>query len=367
MLAALDAGGNPSSVHAAGRRARAIAETARDAVAALTGAAAGTVIFTSGGTEALALALGGAVAAAPEAGGRLTRLLVSAIEHPAVLANAEAVARRTAGLGLEILPVTADGVLDLVALERALRDGGGRALLAVMAANNETGVIQPIEQVAALARDAGALLLVDGVQAAGKTDLKPFAAAADYLALSAHKLGGPSGVGTLIAREGAPLAPQVLGGGQEKRRRAGTENLSGIAGFGAAAALAATALEAEVPRLAALRDRFEQGMMTLLPDLVIFGAAAPRLANTSHFAWAPMKAETALMALDLDGVMVSSGAACSSGKVAPSHVLAAMGVPDELAASALRVSFGWNSGEADVEAALAAFDKLARRARARAA
>ncbi len=367
MLAALEAGGNPSSVHVAGRKARAAVEDARETVAMFAGAGPGDVIFTSGGTEALALALGGAVAGATEAGGRITRLLVSAIEHPAVLANAEAVARRTGSVGLEIQPVTADGVLDLEELGRSLREGNGRALVAVMAANNETGVIQPGEQVAALTREAGALLLVDAVQAAGKTDLKPLAAAADYLALSAHKLGGPSGVGALIARDGAPLAPQVLGGGQEKRRRAGTENLSGITGFGAAAAAAAAALNAEVPRLAALRDRFEQGMMALLPDLVIFGAAAPRLANTSLFAWAPMKAETAVMALDLEGVMVSSGAACSSGKVARSHVLQAMGVPGDLAASALRVSFGWNSGEAEVEAALAAFDKLARRARARAA
>ncbi len=365
MLAALDAGGNPSSVHAAGRRARATLERARDAVAALTGAAAGDVVFASGGTEALALALAGAVAGTAEGGGRITRLFVSAVEHSAVLANAAAVAKRAGGLRLETVPVTAEGTVDLEALGLCLREGNGRALVAVMAANNETGVIQPIEQVAALAKDAGALLLVDGVQAAGKIDLKTIAAAADYLALSAHKLGGPSGAGALIVREGAPFAPQILGGGQEKRRRAGTENLSGIAGFGAAAS--AVALATEVPRLAALRDRFERGMLALLPDLVIFGAAAPRLANTCLFAWAPMKAETALMALDLDGVMASSGAACSSGKVARSHVLEAMGVPEDLAASALRVSFGWTSREDDVDAALSAFEKLARRASARAA
>ncbi len=367
MLAALDAGGNPSSVHAAGRRARATLERARDAVAALTGAAAGDVVFTSGGTEALALALGGAVAGTAEGGGRISRLFVSAVEHPAVLANAAAVAKRAVGLRLETVPVTVEGTVDLEALGLCLREGNGRALVAVMAANNETGVIQPIEQVAALAKDAGALLLVDGVQAAGKIDLKTIAAAADYLALSAHKLGGPSGAGALIVREGAPFAPQILGGGQEKRRRAGTENLSGIAGFGAAASAAAGSLATEVPRLAALRDRFERGMLALLPDLVIFGAAAPRLANTCLFAWAPMKAETALMALDLEGVMVSSGAACSSGKVARSHVLEAMGVPEDLAASALRVSFGWTSREDDGDAALSAFEKLARRASARAA
>ena len=352
-------GGNASSVHAGGRAARALIEQSRAKVAALAGARSEDVIFTSGGTEANGLALWAAVQGAADAGARLTRLFVSAIEHESVLANASSLAERFAGLRLEIIPVTADGVADLEALRVLLREGKGRALIALMAANNETGVIQPVCEAATLAREAGALLFVDGVQAAGKIALPQ----ADYVTLSAHKVGGPQGVGALIVREGAPFAPRILGGGQERGRRAGTENLSGIAGFGAAAEVA----RRETGRYAALRDRFERGLMELAPDAVIFGAKAARLANTSNFALPGMTAETALMALDLDGVMMSSGAACSSGKVKPSHVLRAMGVGEELARCALRASFGWNSQDADVDAALVSLTKLLARARSRAA
>ena len=351
MAHALAAGGNPSSVHGAGRAARARVEHAREQVAALAGARAQDVIFTSGGTEANALALWGAVQGAAEAGKRITRLFVSAIEHDSVLANAAAVAERVPGVRRETVPVTADGTVDLESLRVLLREGKGRALVAVMAANNETGVVQPLAQIRALLAGYEAYLFVDAVQAAGKIALE---GEADYLSLSAHKLGGPQGVGALIVREGVPLAATILGGGQERGQRAGTENVAGIAGFGAAASVTAA------PD-AALRDRFEAGLKAMCPDAVIFGADAPRLANTSNFAVPGIAAETAVMALDLDGVMLSSGSACSSGKVRPSHVLAAMNVSETLARSALRVSFGWNSADADVDAALAAIAKLTAR------
>jgi cysteine desulfurase len=353
---ALAIGGNASSVHARGRKARALIEEARAKVAALAGTAPDEVVFTAGGSEANALALWGAVQGAADAGARLTRLFVSAIEHGSVLANAAALAERFAGLRLETIPVTADGVADLEALRTQLREGKGRALIALMAANNETGVVQPVAEAAELAREAGALLLVDAVQAAGKMPVPR----ADYVTLSAHKIGGPQGVGALVLRKDAPFAPLIVGGGQEQGRRAGTENLSGIAGFGAAAATAK-------PIGATLRDLFETKLRHISPDVVIFGEMALRLDNTSNFVLPGMPAETALIALDLDCVMLSSGAACSSGKVKPSHVLAAMGVNDDLARCALRASFGWDSTEADVDAAIGSLSNLLARVRSRVA
>ncbi len=363
ISSALGLGGNPSSVHGAGRAARAEVEKAREIVARLANARAEDVIFTSGGTEANALALWGAVHGAFDAEARITRIFVSAIEHPSILANAEAIGARVAGVRIVVIPVTSDGVVDIEALRVMLREGKGRTLVAVQAANNETGVIQPLAAVAARVREAGALLLVDAVQAAGKIAM--MAPDADYLTLSAHKIGGPQGVGALIVNESAPFAPLIAGGGQERGRRSGTENVLGIAGFGAAATASFTL--GDVANLAALRDHFETEMMQRWPQTVVFGARVPRLCNTSNFALPGIQAETALIALDLDGVMVSSGAACSSGKVKPSHVLAAMGVKEELARSALRVSFGWNSTEADVEAAAGSLSKLVARVRSRAA
>lgn len=357
---ALALGGNPSSVHAAGRAARAAIEAARAQVAALVGARTEDVIFTSGGSEANALALRGAIEGSLDAGTRLTRLFISAIEHDSVSANAIAASELVAGLRVEILPVTASGVLDLEGLRRALREGKGRALIAVMAANNETGVIQPLADIAALAREVGALLFVDAVQAAGKIPVS--FDGIDYLSLSAPKLAGPQGAGALIVRAGAPFAPQTRGGGQERGRRAGTENLIGIAGFGAAAEAAG-----KDQMDSALLNRFENGLKRTAPEAVIFGADAQRLPNTCNFAIPGMAAENAVIALDLDGVLVSSGAACSSGKVKPSNVLKAMGVNDALASCALRISFGWNSTEADVDAAIAALSRLRSRIRARAA
>ncbi|HTW35118.1 MAG TPA: cysteine desulfurase family protein [Rhizomicrobium sp.] len=355
-------GGNPSSVHAQGRAARAVVEDAREAVAKLAGARAQDVIFTSGGTEANALALYGAVYGALEAEARITRIFVSAIEHPAVLANAAAIAERIAGVRTAEIPVTADGIVDVEALRVMLREGKGRTLVCVMAANNETGVIQPLDQIAKHVRDAGALLLVDAVQTAGKI---PLAFDADYLVISGHKIGALEGTGALIVKEGAPLSPLVSGGGQERGKRGGTQNLAGIASFGAAAAVAAS--RADIPRQTGLRDRFESEIARRWPEAVVFGAKAPRLGNTSNFAIPGVTAETAMMALDLDGICVSSGAACSSGKVHASHVLKAMGLSDEIAGGALRASFGWNSESSDVDAVLASLDKLVSRARSRVA
>jgi cysteine desulfurase len=286
---------------------------------------------------------------------------MSAIEHPSVRATAATLAETVPGLKVSEIPATADGVLDLSAFRLQLMQGKGRALVSVMAANNETGAIQDLASVKrVLATDGGEgwLLHVDAVQAAGRIALS---FDADYVTLSAHKIGGPQGAGALIVKQGAPLAPLIEGGGQESGRRAGTENVAAIAGFGTAIAEAGD-LD-DMPRLASLRDRFEAELLSLAPDAVIFCVRVPRLPNTSNFAIPGLSAETALIALDLDGVAVSSGSACSSGKVRPSHVLAAMGVDEALARSALRVSFGWTSRAEDVDAAIASLRRLiARRA-----
>jgi len=369
IIHALAITGNPSSVHAHGRAARTVVEKARGLVAGLVGAEPDQVIFTSGATEANALALWGAVEGAigrseTDKSARITRLFVSAIEHSSVLKTAEIVAERVAGVRLEILPVTASGVLDLEALRVALREGKGRALVAVMAANNETGIVQPLAEVSRLCREAGALLLVDAVTAAGKIDLE--AGLCDYMTLSAHKLGGPQGAGALVVRDDAPLAPQLTGGGQQKGLRAGTENISGIAGFGAAiGALLSDANERA--RVASICGHFEQRLKASLPDAVIFGAGTQRLGNTSNVALPGLISQNIVIALDLDGVMVSAGSSCSSGKIAPSHVLSAMGVKEEFAGASIRVSFGWNSSHEDADAVVASLEKLSSRVRARAA
>lgn len=365
MLAALDAVGNASSVHAPGRSARARINEARERVVRLLGCSDSSVIFTSGGSEANCLALKGAIAGALAAEDRITRLFVSAIEHESVRATAAALAETIPGLKLNTVQVTRDGVIDLNAFRLQLLNGKGRALVSVMAANNEIGVIQDLAAVrAVLATDGGegVLLHVDAVQAAGRL---PLSFDADYMTISAHKLGGPQGAGALIVKDDAPLAPLIHGGGQESGRRAGTENVAAIAGFGAAAQEARDL--SDVKRLALLRDRFEAELLLFAPDTVIFGRPALRLPNTSNFAIPGLLAETALIALDLDGVAVSSGSACSSGKVRPSHVLAAMGVDEGLARGGLRVSFGWSSSEEDVDAAIASLRRLIARRAARAA
>jgi cysteine desulfurase len=361
VLAALAIGGNPASVHAAGRAARAMVEQAREAVAHLVNAKPDDVIFTSGATESNFLALAGAVEGAATIGEkpvRITRLFVSAIEHSSVLKTAMHLAERAPGLRLDLIPVTADGVVDTEALRVMLREGKGRTLIAVMAANNETGVIQPVAEISRLAREAGSLLLLDAVTAAGKMDLD--FSLCDYMTLSGHKIGGAQGVGALVVRDGAPFAPQILGGGPHKGLRAGTDNLSGIAGFGAAAK-AATNDGEERARITKIRDDFEKAVKAAIPGTVVFGERAPRLPNTSNIAIPGLTGENIVIALDLDGVLVSSGSSCSSGKITASHVLSAMGVEENLSAASLRVSFGWNSTREDAEAVVAALLRLGSR------
>lgn len=360
---ALAVGGNPSSIHTAGRAARAIVEDAREKVSHLAGAQSGNVIFTSGATESNSLALSGAVEGSlneneARIGARITRIFVSAIEHSSVLATADRIGERYPWIRVGRLPVSASGILELEALRVALREGKGRTLVAVMAANNETGVLQPLAEISRLVREAGALMLVDAVPAAGKVDLD--FSLCDYLSLSAHKIGGPQGVGALLLAPAAPMSAQLLGGGQQKGHRAGTENLSGIAGFGAAA-LSLRDAQGERARMAHLRDHFESALKQAIPQTVIFGTDQARMCSTSCFAIPQLKAETALIGLDLDGVMMSSGSTCSSGKLALSHVLLAMGVDAELASCALRASFGWNSAMHDVSAAVQSLVKLRER------
>ncbi len=341
MVEVLRAGGNPSSVHAAGRKARAAVETARRRVAALVGALPVEIVFTSGGTEANNLALSGA--------GR-RRVLVSAVEHDSVL---------RAVPGAEIVGVDGNGVVDLAGLERALAASGAEpALVSVMLANNETGVLQPIADVVRLARAAGALVHCDAVQAAGKVPVDVHGLGVDYLSLSAHKLGGPTGVGALVVRDGAPFATDRRGGGQESNRRAGTENVAGIAGFGAAAQEAAGCAPDLAGRLAGWRDRIELSLVQIAPRARVFGVDAGRVGNTSCLSMPGVPAETQVMAFDLAGVYIGAGAACSSGKVQRSAVLAAMGVPAEEAATAIRISLGWNTEPADIERLIAAWRDL---------
>lgn len=337
VMRALALVGNPSSVHGEGRRAHTLIEEARADVAALVGSKPAEVIFTSGGTEAANLAIHNAKAALG-----IERLIVSAIEHDCVRASATAT-----GLPVDILPVDRDGVADLGALEAMLAEPG-KALVALMLANNETGVIQPVGEATLLAHAVGALVLSDTVQAAGRVPVDLETLGADMLLLSAHKIGGPQGVGALVIREGLPFEPLIRGGGQEKRRRAGTENVPGIAGFGVAARLAKAGLPS-ASHVDVLRDRLENTLSAVVHDLVVFGRDAARLPNTSLFAAPGLVAETLVVALDLDGLAVSAGSACSSGKVTRSHVLDAMGVAPEIAGGAIRVSLGAENTEADID------------------
>jgi cysteine desulfurase len=351
---ALAVTGNPSSVHFEGRAARRLVERAREHVATLVGARPADVFFTSSGTESNMLALTPAIETT--AGERpRDRLLVSAIEHTSVRSGG-----RFPREAIEDVPVDADGHADLAALRDALRRSS-RPLLSLMLANNETGVVQPVAEAAAITHEAGGLVHVDAVQAAGRIGCDIGALGADLLTLSAHKIGGPKGVGALVrSREAIHLPePLIRGGGQERGVRAGTENVAGIAAFGAAAAAATRGMAQEAVTMLALRDALEAGLRAITPQAVIFGNAAERLPNTTLFSVPGMKAETAVIAFDLEGMAVSSGAACSSGKVQPSHVLAAMGVLPSLVRGAVRVSLGWTTTEADVDRFLNAWRKLA--------
>jgi len=351
MAAAWDLAGNPSSVHAEGRQARRVIEDARAAVAAAVGGLPRNVVFTSSGTEANALALSPGV---HKAGGQpARRLLISAIEHASVMAGG----RFTPDV-ISRIPVTPSGVVDLAGLRAGLATGGP-ALVSIMVANNETGALQPIHEAAEIVREAGGLLHVDAIQAFGKISFDIKELMTDLVTVSAHKIGGPKGVGALILADGlSGVEPLLRGGGQERGQRAGTENVAGIAGFGTAVKAAMAGLGADSQRVESLRNRLETGLRQT-PGMIIFADDAPRLPNTTLFTIPGLRAETAVIGFDLEGVAVSSGSACSSGKVQPSHVLEAMGFGPNLAQGAVRLSLGWSTTEADIESCLKAWRKLA--------
>jgi cysteine desulfurase len=350
MAAAWDLAGNPSSVHAEGRQARKLVEDARASIAGAIGALSRNVVFTSGGTEANALALTPGLRRAE--GVPVARLLVSAIEHASVLAGGRFAAEATF-----TIKVTRSGLLDLDHL-RTMLSNGPPALVSVMLANNETGALQPIKEAAAIVHAAGGLLQVDAIQALGKRPFDINVISADLVTLSAHKIGGPKGVGALVLAEGVlGLEPQLRGGGQELGRRAGTENVAGIAGFGAAVKAAMAVLEQDAVRLESLQNRLESGLREI-PGVIVFAGEVPRLPNTTLFTVPGLRAETAVIGFDLAGIAVSSGSACSSGKVQPSHVLKAMGFGPQLAQGALRLSLGWSTTAAEIDRCLEAWRKL---------
>lgn len=333
--------GNPSAIHKAGRTARRIIEEARASLARkLNAGARDVIVFTAGATEANNIAL---------TGSGMERVLMSAIEHPSSL---------NAAVEKQIIPVLPSGVIDLAALESMLAGQTAQTLISVMLANNETGVIQPVGDVVALAKKYGALVHTDAVQAFGRMPLDLQELGADFVTLSAHKIGGPQGVGALVICNCVTVTPLVRGGNQEKNLRAGTENLAGIAGFAKAAELAQPE---EYAHLAAWRDQIEQSLSQLAPQLRIFGAEAPRLPNTTMFALPGVSSETQLIALDLAGICVSNGSACSSGTVKASHVLKAMGAPDAEAGCSLRVSLGWNTTQKDVDYFIAKWSEMYQR------
>ena len=358
VSAAMKTFGNSSSVHAEGRGARAIVEEAREKLRRLVNAPVNGVIFTSGGTEAIHYALNGTVRS-----GFVRRILVSAIEHAAVPLNAAAT-----GAEVETIPVTASGVIDLEWLRDTLgrrdsaRDGG--VLVAVMLANNETGVIQPVAEAAAIVHDAGGLLFVDAAQAAGKIPVDFTMLGADMMAVTGHKFGGPIGVGALVVRPNLALDPVMRGGGHELNRRAGTHNVPAIAGLGEACELAAAAM-AHSPKIAALRDRIEE--TAIAAGAVVWGGQEERLPGTLYLSAPGFVSQTQLMAMDLAGIAISSGSACSSGKTKPSHVLAAMGASDEHATCGIRVSLGWASTDDDADAFCREWPQAYARVKARAA
>jgi cysteine desulfurase len=354
MAQALLRGGNPSSVHAEGRRARSTVEDARERIAAFVGGRAKNVTFTSGATEALNLALTPSLRAGVDA--RPWHLLMGATEHAAVLAG-----HRFPAEDVALAPVNGDGLVDLTALVALMdRNPERRPLVALQMANNETGAIQPVRAAADLVHDRGGVLVCDAVQAAGRIAVDIEALGADVLVLSAHKIGGAPGAGALIrASEALHVGdPLVRGGGQEKGWRGGTENVPAIAAFAAAVEASGRDLEVETSRLVALRDRLENGIRALDARTTIFAGGVERLPNTLAFAFPGIPAETALIALDLAGIAVSSGSACSSGKVKSSHVLDAMGTASDIRGSMLRASFGWTSRDGDVDLLLAALAKL---------
>jgi cysteine desulfurase len=364
MCDALDLCGNASSIHAEGRAARAKIEAARVEVAAFAGVAPKNVVFTSGGTEALNLALTPHIETVEEKR-PFSLLLAGAGEHTAVLAG-----HRFPAGQLELIGLTSQGVIDLAVLRAALSRAsaeGHRVMVALQAANNETGVVQPVETAAEMVHAAGGYLVCDAVQAAGRINCDAVSLGADAIILSAHKFGGPKGAGAICFRSEASHIKEVLvrGGGQERGLRAGTENIAAIAGMAAAASAAKARLGTEAAALAAWRDELETEVSRVAPEAVFFGRGADRLPNTCCFAIPFIEAQVLLISLDLEGIAVSSGSACSSGKVKPSHVLSAMAVEPEVAQGALRVSLGWNSRREDCVSFVKAFEKTLRRIRAR--
>jgi cysteine desulfurase len=350
MAAAWDLSGNPSSVHAEGRQARRLVEEARAAVAQAAGGLARNVVFTSGGTEANALALTPGLRR--PSGPAVERLLVSAIEHASVLAGG-----RFSADAIDTLGVTRSGVLDLDRLRASLA-AGPPALVSVMLANNETGALQPVAEAAELVHASGGVLHVDAIQALGKIPVDIKALGGDLVTVSAHKIGGPKGAGAVILADGVSgLEPLLRGGGQELSRRAGTENVAGIAGFGAAVKAAMGAFREDTARVEGLRDRLETGLRQS-PGIIVFSDDVERLPNTTLFTTPGLKAETAVIGFDLAGIAVSSGSACSSGKVQPSHVLEAMGFGADIAQGAVRLSLGWSTSSAEVDRCLEAWRKL---------
>jgi cysteine desulfurase len=345
VVGALDAVGNASSVHAEGRAMRAIVEDAREAVAALVGVRASEVVFTSGATEANAWAVAG-----------WGTILAPGIEHDSVLSPA-----RTSGARMIDMAVGPGGVVNIEAVAAEIGRSAiasERTLIALQLANNETGVLQPLADVAALAAEHGIAVHCDAVQAAGRIAVDMRALGIATMSVSSHKLGGPQGIGALIVRDGVQRAPLISGGGQERRRRAGTENVAGIAGFGAAAEAARRDL-GRAEHITVLRQRIEEGARSLAPATVVIGETSPRLGNTACLALPGRSAETLVIQMDLAGVAISAGAACSSGKVGTSHVLAAMQVPADIARGAVRVSLGWTTTQRDVDAFLAAWARIA--------
>jgi cysteine desulfurase len=353
--------GNASSVHHFGQRAKAILDDARTAVAGLIDAEPGEITFTSGGTEADNLAIRGAAEALEPSGRR--HLVASAIEHEAVLNTLKALARR--GWRVTLLPVDERGIVSPDTLREALTDD--TALVSVMLANNEIGTIQPVAELARIARERGAWFHTDAVQAAGKIPVSVRSLGVDLLAVSAHKLNGPKGVGALWIRRGLRLVPHMTGGRQERSRRAGTEDVPAIAGFGVAAALAATKLQVEATRLGALRDRLEDGVLERVPGTLVNGARELRVPNTTNLSFDGVEAESLLIALDLEGFAVSTGSACSSGSLEPSHVLRAMGLPPHRTQNSIRFSLGLGNTAADVDRVIDRLPAVVQKLRALAA
>jgi cysteine desulfurase len=343
--------GNPSSLHRFGRAAAGLREEARAQVAAACGTAPRSVIFTSGGTEADNLALRGATRLRP------SHLVTAATEHEAVLHTARAL--ESEGVEVTVLSVDRAGRVAPEDIAGALRPH--TALVSLMAANNETGVLLPLEEIGSLCRERGVLFHTDAVQLLGKVPFALDDLPVDLASVSAHKIGGPKGIGALLIRDGVRIPPLVTGGGQERQIRPGTENLPGMVGFGVASRAATGELPGEAPRLRALRDRLERGILDRLPDSVVNGREAPRLPNTSSVTFAGMEGESLLIALDLEGIAVSTGAACNAGAADPSHVLLAMGRSREEAAGSIRFSLGPGTTEAEIEKVLAVLPEVARR------